>query len=123
MKTSHTIFAVALTAATLGGAAIAASSTADRANASADWLTIPVVYAKVTAAGYKDIHEIERERRGYDVEAYDNNGDRVKLFVDPINGEVLDVRAKKDKSDKYRDQRFSDKRDRNNDRYNNDAKL
>jgi len=122
MKTSHTIFAVVLTAATLGGTAIAASPIADRVNANADWLTIPAIYEKVTAAGYKDIHEIDRERRGYDVEAYDNNGDRVELFVDPINGEVLDVRVKKDKSDKYRDQRFSDNRDRDNNRYGNNAR-
>jgi len=122
MKTSHTIFAVVLTAATLGGTAIAASPIADRVNANADWLTIPAIYEKVTAAGYKDIHEIERERRGYDVEAYDNNGDRVELFVDPINGEVLDIRVKKDKSDKYRDQRFSDNRDRDNNRYSNNAR-
>ena len=99
MKTSHTIFAAVLTAATLGGTAIAASSAADRENTSADWLTIPAIYEKVTAAGYADIHEIERERRGYDVEAYDRHGDRVELFVDPTNGEVLDVRVKKGKSD------------------------
>jgi hypothetical protein len=123
MKTSHTIFAVALTAATLGGTAIAASSTADRMSARADWLAIPAIHEKVTAAGYMDIHEIERERGGYDVEAYDSNGDRVELFVDPVNGEVLDVRAKKEKSDRYRDPRFSDQRDRDNDRDSNNAKL
>lgn len=122
MKTSHTIFAIALTAATLGGSAIAASSDTDRASVRADWLAIPAIYEKVTAAGYKDIHEIERERLGYDVEAYDSNGDRIELFVDPINGEVLDVRIKKDKSDKYRDQRSSNNRDRDNDRYSNNAK-
>lgn len=116
MKTPHTIIAVVLTAATLGGTAIAASSTADTVSNGTDWLTIPGIYEKVAAAGYKDIHEIERERRGYDVEAYDSYGDRVELFVDPINGEVLDVRVKKDKSDKYRDQRLSDKRERSNDR-------
>ncbi len=116
MKTSHTIFAVALTAVTLGGTAIAASSAADRMSATADWLAIPAIHEKVTAAGYVDIQEIERERRGYDVEAYDSNGDRVELFVDPVNGEVLDVHTKKEESDKYRDQRFSDNRDRDNDR-------
>ncbi|MCW8907901.1 MAG: PepSY domain-containing protein [Sedimenticola sp.] len=116
MKNSHAIFAIVLTAATLGGTAIAASSTADRAGSDADWLTIPAVHEKVIAAGYNDIHEIERERSGYDVEAYDSYGGRVELFVDPINGEVLDVRVKNDRSDKYRDQRLSDKRERSNDR-------
>jgi len=116
MKTSHSIIAVLLTAATLGGTAIAASSNADRANSGDDWLTIPGIYEKVVAAGFKDIYEIERERGGYDVEAYDSNGDRVELFVDPINGEVIDVRVKKNKSDKYRDQRLSDKPEHSSDR-------
>jgi len=116
MKTSHTIFAIALTAATIGGTAIAGSYTdrTDRANATADWLAIPAIYDKVTAAGYLDIHEIDRERNGYEVKAFDKDGDRVKLFVDPMNGEVLDARTKKDKSDKYRDTRSLDKSDRNN---------
>ena len=124
MKTSHTIFAIALTAATIGGTAIAGSYTdrTDRANATADWLAIPAIYDKVTAAGYLDIHEIDRERNGYEVDAFDKDGYRVELFVDPINGEVLDARLKKDKSDKYRDQRFSDKRDRDNDRYSNNVR-
>lgn len=103
MKTSHTIFVIALTAATLSTGAFTASAAADRTSDNTNWLTIPIIYNKVTAAGYKDIHQIERERRGYDIEAYDSNGNRVELFVDPINGEVLDVHIKKDKSDKYHD--------------------
>jgi hypothetical protein len=118
MKTSHAIFAIALTAATLGGTAIAAQPAADQASNKADWLAIPAIYEKVTAAGYSDISEIERERDGYEIKAYDSNGDRVKLFVDPVSGEVLDVKAKKDKSDKSRDERSSNKRDRNNERFN-----
>lgn len=117
MKPLHTIFAIALTAATLGGSVIAASSAADRASVRADWLAIPAIHEKVTGAGYSDIHEIERERDGYKVKAYDSNGDRVKLFVDPFSGEVLNARAKKGKSEKYRDAR-----DRSNDRYSSDLK-
>lgn len=117
MKPSHTIFAIALTAATLGGSAIAASSVADRTSVRVDWLAIPAIHEKVTDAGYSDIHEIERERDGYKIKAYDSNGDRVKLFVDPVSGEVLNARTKKDQSDKYRDER-----DRSNDRYSSDLK-
>lgn len=119
MKTSHAIFTIALTAATLGGSAIAASSTdsTGRASARAEWLAIPAIYDKVSAAGYSDIYEIERERDGYEIEAVDNKGNQVELFVDPLNGEVLDVRTKKDKSDKYRDERSSDMRDRYSDSY------
>lgn len=116
MKTSHTIFAIALTAATIGGTAIAGSYTdrTDRANATADWLTIPAIYDKVTEAGYSDIHEIERERNGYEVDAFDKDGHKVELFVDPVNGKILDVRTKKSKSDKYRDTRSLGKSDHNN---------
>ena len=122
MKTSHAIFAIALSAATLGGTAIAAPTTADQASDKADWLAIPAIYEKVTTAGYSDINEIERERYGYKIKAYDSNGDRVKLFVDPVSGEVLDVKAKKGMSEKSRDDASSDKRARYTDRYSNDAK-
>lgn len=114
MKTSHTIFAIALTAATIGGTAIAATPTADRVSARADWLAIPAIYDKVTAAGYLDIHEIDRERNGYEVDAFDKDGHKVELFVDPVNGKILDARTKKSKSDKYRDTRSLGKSDRNN---------
>ncbi len=117
MKTSHAIFAITLTAATLGGTTFAAQVTPDKGATKADWLAIPAIYEKVTAAGYSNINEIERERNGYEIKAHDSNGDMVKLFVDPVSGEVLDVKAKKVKADKYRDERSSDKRDRNNERF------
>jgi len=44
MKTSHAIFAIALTATALGGSVFAASSTADKQSANADdWLAIPAI--------------------------------------------------------------------------------
>jgi len=123
MKTSHTIFAIALTATALSGSVFAASSTVDKESANADdWLTIPAIYNKVAAAGYSDIFEIERERDGYEIEAVDTDGNRVELFVDPLSGEVLDVRTEEDKSDSYRDERSSDMRAHYNDRYSNDAR-
>ena len=96
MKTSHAAFAIVLTAATLGGLAIA-GSTEDFSPlnvAQADqWLEIPAIYEKVTAAGYTAINDIERERNGYEVEATSPPGERVELLVDPITGAVLDSRA------------------------------
>jgi hypothetical protein len=124
MKTSHAIFAIALSAATLGGSAFAApAAEADTKAATQreNWLAIPAIYDKVTAAGYLDISEIERERDGYQIKATSTDGDRVKLFVDPLTGEVLDVKAKKAKSEKRRS--TDEKRDRNSDGYSNDAKL
>ena len=103
MKTAHAIFAIALGAATLGGSVFAASPSDNRSAAtspSETWLTIPAIYDKVTAAGYRDIQEIERERDGYEVKGRTADGERVKLYVDPLSGEVLDARSKRDKSDK-----------------------
>ncbi len=98
MKKSH-ILAITLGTVVLTGTAFAASgSDTNRQNFRADsWLTIPAVYDSVTAAGYHDINEIERDRNGYEVKAIGPGGERVKLYVDPTNGEVLDVRAKRDK--------------------------
>lgn len=125
MKTSHAIFAIALTAASFGGATFAAPSanagTATMAQTE-NWLTIPAIYDKVTAAGYIDITEIERERDGYEIKATGPDGKRVKLYVDPMNGEVLDSRAKKDKSDKYRSDR-TDSRGQDTDRRGDDARF
>ncbi|MCW8828920.1 MAG: PepSY domain-containing protein [Gammaproteobacteria bacterium] len=100
MKTSHAILAITLGAAALSGSVFAESSN-DRAAAAAqgeNWLAIPAIYDKVTAAGYSDISEIEREDDGYEVKGRNAEGERVKLYVDPRSGEVLDARAKGDKS-------------------------
>lgn len=105
MKTSYAILAIALTAATFGGTTFAVSATdsANMSNAATDnWLAIPAIYAKVTAAGFNDIYEIEREDNGYEVKAIGPHGERVKLFVDPVTGEVLQPRSKQDK---YRENR------------------
>lgn len=101
MKTSHAILAITLSAAILGGSAFAASAAeAKTASQRDNWLAIPAIYDNVTAAGYLDISEIEREKDGYEVKARDADGNRVKLRVDPQSGEILDVRTKGDKGDK-----------------------
>lgn len=103
MKTSHAIFAIALSAATLGGSAFAApAAEADTkaATQKENWLAIPAIYDKVTAAGYLDISEIERDDDGYEVKGRNADGERVKLLVDPQSGEILDTRSKGEKSGK-----------------------
>jgi len=101
MKTSHTIFAIALTAATLGGSAFAAPAAESGTKThtqNENWLAIPAIYDKVTAAGYHNISEIEREDDGYEVKGRNADGERVKLLVDPQSGEILDTRIKGGKS-------------------------
>ncbi|WP_372964505.1 PepSY domain-containing protein [Marinobacter sp.] len=92
MKTKTTILAATVIAAALAGNAFAQSQKAQEGDKS--WLSIPVVYEKVTAEGYTDITEIEREERAYEVKGRDAEGYRVKLYVDPVSGEILDTRSK-----------------------------
>ncbi len=57
------------------------------------WLSIAQVHQKLEAAGYRAIEKIERERGGYEVRATDRNGARIKLYVNPQTGEVMDQRG------------------------------
>ena len=67
----------------------AAPTTAAAPAAAAPMLTIRQVYDKMEAAGYRNISEIERSsKHGYEVKAYDPQGQRVKLRVDPQSGAV-----------------------------------
>jgi hypothetical protein len=88
-----------LAALAIGGCALAASVPAHAqaaapqapaaAAAPAPMLTIRQVYDKMEAAGYRNISEIERSsKHGYEVKAYDPQGQRVKLRVDPQSGAV-----------------------------------
>ncbi|MCW0208929.1 MAG: PepSY domain-containing protein [Achromobacter sp.] len=83
----------------IGGSALAAGAPAfaqaaapqapAAAAAPAPMLTIRQVYDKMEAAGYRNISEIERSsKHGYEVKAYDPQGQRVKLRVDPQSGAV-----------------------------------
>lgn len=58
-------------------------------------LTVRQIYDTLTAAGYRNITEIELEHhRGYDVKADNPQGQRVKLRVDAQTGAVLRSRIK-----------------------------
>lgn len=64
--------------------------------AAPQWLSVKQVYDAVEAAGYRDIREIERERKGYEVKATDEKGQAVKLKVDPVSGKVVSARERHD---------------------------
>lgn len=100
MRTSHLFSAMAL-AATLTAAtasAFAQTATTD-AGAGSQRLSIPQIHDKLEAAGYRDIRSIELESEGYEVKAIDSAGQRVKLYLDPVTGEVLEMNKKRDKRD------------------------
>jgi hypothetical protein len=65
------------------------------------WLSIPEVHAKLESAGYRNIEKIERESGSYEVKATDQAGRRIKLYVHPQTGEVIDQRHRDIKRDKY----------------------
>ncbi|AKP91706.1 PepSY domain-containing protein [Achromobacter sp. SIMBA_011] len=104
-----TLTALAIGAATLTGAAALAQTAPQPAPAApapaatapaqaapaAQILTVRQIYDVLTAAGYRNITEIELEHhRGYDVKADNPQGQRVKLRVDAQTGAVLRSRIK-----------------------------
>lgn len=99
-----TLTALAIGAATLTGAAALAQTAPQPAPAApvpaatapaAQILTVRQIYDVLTAAGYRNITEIELEHhRGYDVKADNPQGQRVKLRVDAQTGAALRSRIK-----------------------------
>lgn len=65
------------------------------------WLSIPQIYGKLEAAGYRNVEKIERERGSYEVKATDRNGARVKLHLHPQTGEIVGQRQRSSARDKY----------------------
>jgi len=72
------------------------------------WLSIPQIHEKLEAAGYRNVEKIERERGGYEARATDRDGERIKLYVNPQSGEIVDQRrngkhARRDGEGRQRD--------------------
>ena len=67
----------------------------------ATWLSIPEVHARLESAGYRHIEKIERESGRYEVKATDQTGRRIKLYVSPQTGEILDQRQRDNKRSQY----------------------
>jgi hypothetical protein len=65
------------------------------------WLSIPEVHARLESAGYRNIEKIERESGSYEVKATNQAGRRIKLYVHPQTGEIIDQRQRDAKRDKY----------------------
>jgi len=117
MRTKTILSAFALGAGLLAGGVVLAPAFADDdrpARASErQWLSIPQIHDRLDAAGYRNIEKIEREDGGYEARATNRNGERIKLYLNPQTGEILDRRQRKssrDRSDRWgytQDQRNS----------------
>ena len=97
MKHSTLLVSLALgSALAVAGALLAPSFAGEhRADPVAErqWLSIAQIHDKLQAAGYRNVEKIERERGGYEVRATDPKGERVKLYVNPQTGEMLNQRG------------------------------
>jgi hypothetical protein len=54
------------------------------------WMSIPQIHDKLESAGYRSIEKIKREHGNYEVRATDRAGERVKLYLHPQTGEVVE---------------------------------
>jgi len=90
---------------------IFATSSFARDNLPADsrsqWLSIPQIYNKLEAAGYRNVEKIERERGSYEIKATDRNGERIRLRLHPQTGEIIDQRQRSSKRDRYNGRNLS----------------
>lgn len=105
MRTQITLPVLTLTAAVLTGGALLAPALAQPgparpdapAAAAANALPLSQVLARLEAAGYTAIDEIERERDAVEVKATDAQGRRVELKLDPTTAQVLRTEFKGEK--------------------------
>lgn len=95
MRTLNMFAAIAI------GLFAAAASAQDNRPAGSQWLSIPQVVDKIEAAGYRNIEKIERERGSYEAKATDRNGQRVKLYLHPQTGEIMERQGRDARRDRY----------------------
>ncbi|TVO67038.1 PepSY domain-containing protein [Denitromonas ohlonensis] len=117
MKTRTLLASLAMAAGLVAGGAALVPAFAQNAPVAAPmseaaWLSIPQIHDKLTAAGYRDIRSVERERNRYEVKATNAEGQRVELYVDPQSGEVMKTERKRaDRDDEDRERGAKDRRD------------
>ncbi len=117
MRTSILLSGLALSVSLVtGGFALSpAFAETTRSAASRDAaqdLPTPRIQEKLTALGYRNIERIKRDHDVFEVRASDSKGERVKLYVDPQTGDIINKRAKNQRRD-ARDQRGNDDGARN----------
>lgn len=61
------------------------------------WLSIGQVYQKLEAAGFRNVEEIEREDGFYEARATDGSGMRVKVYVNPQTGEIVNRQERRER--------------------------
>lgn len=78
-------------AGTLGAATVAQAGSLGRpctAAPQSQWLSVQALEAKVEALGYK-VQKAKLKAACGEIYTIDKNGNRVELFVDPTNGNIV----------------------------------
>lgn len=90
-----------------GGMLVPASAEENRPARTSEqaWLSIPQIHDRLVAAGYRNIEKIEREDGAYEARATNRNGERVKLYLNPLTGEIRDRRQRDAKHDRDHEQK------------------
>lgn len=89
-----TVFSsLTLGAALLAGGIAYAPSFAGESRNERQWLSIGQINDRIEAAGYRNVEKIEREHGVYEARAIDRSGTRVKLYINPQNGEISERRG------------------------------
>lgn len=128
MKLTKTLSTLTLTAAisTLTFANIGHAEE----KAQIQWLPISQVASQIEATGVSQIHEIERSRMGYKVEAINTEGKRTKIIVNGETGEIIkqvetNKNGKRNKADRQQHKHMKNmqhkKHSRNNDCFMNNT--
>ncbi|MDQ1316191.1 MAG: hypothetical protein QG662_2300 [Pseudomonadota bacterium] len=103
MRTTTILSAFALGAGLVAGGVALSPAFADddrpARTSERQWLSIPQIHDKLVAAGYRNIEKIEREDGAYEARATHRNGERVKLYLNPQTGDILDRRLGKSSRD------------------------
>lgn len=87
MKANKIISTVTLAAA-IGAFGFANTSLAAE-KTDIKWLPVSQVATQIESAGFTNIHEIERSRMGYKVEAVNADGKMAKILVNGETGEII----------------------------------
>ncbi len=87
MRKTLTLLAFATALGVSGHALASGDDDAREAAANDKWLATSVIKSKLGELGYS-VRKIEAEDGRYEVKATDKQGARVKLYVNPLTGEI-----------------------------------
>ena len=104
MKSTSHFSRLALGAAVLGAAFVispahASDDACDMSRSITGSLTATQIKELATKAGYVDVYDIDIDHDSVEVKAFSANGQKAKIYMDPVTGEVLSLNVDYDEHD------------------------